>query len=115
VGRGRPLYHDRLDKDRLEARNGVLQYRLVRRLADQSPGGLNLTPNIIKSLHCEAIKGVYSCAGHYRTWGVKLGLSHKPPESRYVPGLVKDMCSKANGTTEWDPIQIAAYLLWRLN
>jgi Fic family protein len=115
VGRGRPLYLDRSDKDRLEARNGILQYRLVRRLAIQSRGVLNITPEIIKSLHREAIKGIYSCAGRYRTWGVKLGLSHKPPESRFVPGLVEQMCSTANETSEWDPVQVAAYLLWRVN
>ncbi len=115
VGRGRPLYRDRLDKDRLEARNGILQYRLVGRLADQSLGVLSVTPDIIKSLHREAIRGVYSCAGQYRTWGVRLGSSHKPPESRYVSGLVEEMCSRANRRTELDPIQVAAYLLWRLN
>jgi len=32
-----------------------------------------------------------------------------------VSGLVEEMCSRANGGTEWDPIQVAAYLLWRLN
>ena len=66
---------------------------------------LIVKPDIINSLHREAIKGVYSCAGQYRTWGVRLRSSHKPPESRYVPGLVEEMCSSANGNTEWDPIR----------
>ena len=115
VGQVRPLYRNRSHKDLLEARNGRLQYRLARRLARQSSGVLRLTPNLIKSFHRRAIKGIYSCAGEYRTWGVKLGLSHKPPESRYVPGLLEDMCSRANEAGDWDPIQVAAYLLWRVN
>jgi Fic family protein len=116
VGRGKPLYRDQAAKDLLEARNGRLQYVLIQNIADQLRGDLNLTPDIVKSLHFAAVRDIYSCAGQYRTWRVKIaGSTHKPPEPRYVPGLVEEMCGEANRNKDWDPIMVSAFLLWRVN
>ncbi len=116
MGRGRPLYESRAAKDLLEAKNGRLQYRLIERLASQMAGALRLTPAIVKSLHRAAIKNIYSCAGQYRTWAVRIrGSAHKPPESRFVAGLVDEMCREANSNEDWDAVKASAYMLWRLS
>jgi Fic family protein len=122
VVHGRPLYRDQAEKDRLEARNARLQYRRVLDLIAICRGGpkgpgneLRVTPEAIKDLHCVAIEGIYSCAGHFRSWRVRIISSrHKPPESDGLDGLVQDMCDQANAG-EWDPIQTAAFLLRKLN
>lgn len=81
-------------------------------------GDTTITPRIIRRFHQLAIRGIYSCAGHFRDWPVKLtGSPHQPPR-RDVEGLVESMCEIANekaASGEWDAIQVAAYLLWRLN
>jgi Fic family protein len=116
VGRGHALYTSEEEKVRLEARNGLLQYDEVMWLIDESGDTLKLTPEIIKQLHYFSIKDIYTFSGRYREWSVKIkGSPHKPPGSRYVPGLVEAMCDMANASTEWDPVRTAAYLLWRLN
>ena len=122
VEHGRPLYRDQAEKDRLEARNARLQYRRVLELVTASSGvatgserELRLTPETIRDLHRAAIQDVYSCAGQFRGWRVRIISSpHKPPDSDSIEGLVQDMCDKANAG-EWDAIQTAAFLLWKLN
>jgi Fic family protein len=124
VARGHPLFSNLAEKDQLEARNARLQFRRVLELVPHVRGEpkdsghlLRLTPEIIKDLHLSAIQGIYSCAGTFRTWRVGIKSSpHKPPDPEYVPGLVEDMCERANGVgDEWDAVQTAAYLLWRFN
>ena len=116
MARGHALYRDQSEKDALAARNGRLQYRRALQFIEQSHGSLQLTPTIVKALHRSAIKGIYSCAGQYRTWSVKIsGSSHKPPDSKNVPGLVEQMCETVNEATDWGPLKVAAYLLWRVN
>lgn len=79
-------------------------------------GALELTPAMVKSLHRAAIRNIYSCAGRYRTWAVQIrGSAHKPPESRFVPGLIDEMCREANSNEDWDAIKVSAYVLWRLS
>jgi Fic family protein len=124
VSQGEPLYADQAAKDRLEARNARLQFRRVLELIPDSRGEprergylLRLTPDIIKALHASALQDIYSCAGTFRNWRFSIISSpHQPPEPEFVPGLVEEMCEKANGDgDDWDAIQTAAYLLWRLN
>jgi Fic family protein len=43
------------------------------------------------------------------------GSAHKPPESRFVPGLIDEMCREANSHEDWDAVKVSTYLLWRLN
>jgi Fic family protein len=125
VGRGFPLFADQDEKDRLEARNARLQFRRILELVPCSRGEskdrghfLRLTPETIKALHLSLLQGVYSCAGTFRTWRVGIRSSpHSPPDDEFVPDLVEEMCERANGGTgdDWDPVQTAAYVLWRLN
>lgn len=113
---GPELYRTEEEKVELQARNVLLQYDEVIRLIDAANGTLVLTPEIIKRLHRLAIRDLYVCAGEYRDWPVKIKDSlHKPPAPRYVPGLVEAMCELVNTTPDWDAVQAAAYLLWRLN
>ncbi len=116
VAHGHKLYQDRSEKDALEARNGRLQYQQTIRFIEESYGSLKLTSEIVKALHYAAIRDIYSCAGQYRTWPVKIpGSSHKPPHFKYVPGLVDQMCDEVNQAADWSPLKTAAYLLWKVN
>jgi Fic family protein len=113
---GHPLFRDQAHKDALEARNGRIQYRRTIQFIERAHGTLKLTPKIIRVLHRNAIKGIYSCAGQYRDGHVKIpGSRHKPPDFRYVPGYVDDMCDQVNERTDWDAVETGAYLLWRVN
>ncbi len=117
-----PLFRNREEKNRLEARNAILQHRRISELiptarGDPEPPGskLRLTPEIVKDLHRVAIRDLYPCAGHFRTWPVKIsGSSHRPPEDRFIEGQVQDMCDRAN-EGGWNPVETAAFVLWKLN
>ena len=86
------------------------------RLIDRSDGELRLTRRKILRLHRFAIQDIYECAGRFRTWPVAIrGSLHRPPESRFVRGLVAEMSARANSDTEWSPTKTAAFLIWRLN
>lgn len=115
----RLLYRDQVEKDELEARNARLQFRRILELipiSSTAPKVLRLTPETITELHRAAMEGIYSCAGHFRDWGVHIiGSPHVPPEGRSVQGLVEDMCEKVNeNENEWDPVETAAFLLWKI-
>lgn len=113
---GACLYRDETEKRELEARNGLLQFDEVTKLIGKSTGTLNLTVHIVKRLHFCAIQDIYSCAGNFRKWDLEIkNSSHRPPQHRYVEGLVEEMCERANSSTSWSPVKTAAYLLWRLN
>jgi Fic family protein len=113
---GRSLYDDENEKIQKEARNGLLLFDEVIKLIDASGSELCLSPATVKRLHKLAIKDIYSCAGKFRKWPVKIGGSlHKPPEHKYIEGLVGDMCEQANANADWGAVKTAAYLLWRLN
>jgi Fic family protein len=76
---------------------------------------VRLTSETIKDLDRTAIQGIYSCAGQFRNWRVRIISSpHRPPESESLEGLVQDMFDRANAG-EWDAIYTAAFLLWKLN
>jgi hypothetical protein len=99
---GQPLYRDEIERVQLEARNGLLLFDGVMKLVDESGSDLDLTPKTVENLHRLAIRGIYSCAGKFRKWPVTIKESlHKPPEEKYVEGLVKEMCDQANTNTEW--------------
>jgi Fic family protein len=88
----------------------------VIRLIRRSDAQLRLTRRKILRLHRLAIQDIYTCAGRFRDWPVAIkGSKHRPPEHRYVRGLVAEMCATANRQTEWSPTKTAAFLLWRLN
>lgn len=104
------------DKVELSAANGVRQFREVVRLVERAAGNLALSPDLICRLHRLAVEGIEPGAGRYRTIPVAIrGSKHKPPGSGTVAGLVEDMCRRANEEADWEPVETAAYLLWRLN
>jgi Fic family protein len=123
VIRREPLYRDQAHKDKLEGRNARLLYRRVLELIPVSRGQgkddsheLRLTTEIIKDLHQYAIQDIYSCAGQFRTWRVRIaGSQHMPPDWIYVESSVDSMCNTVNEHSEWDPLHTTAFLLWRLN
>jgi hypothetical protein len=83
VGFGLQLFRDQAATDALEARNALRQFRQAKKLIDASGRSLKLTPDMIRSLHHVLISDIYSCAGQYRRWSVKIrGSSHKPPHHR---------------------------------
>ncbi len=113
---GHELYEDETQKVELQARNVGLQFDEVFRLIRRSDARLRLTRRKILRLHRLAIQDIYTCAGRFRDWPVVIkGSKHRPPEPRYVRGLVAEMCATANRQTEWSPSKTAAFLLWRLN
>jgi Fic family protein len=116
-----PLSADQARRGELEARNGRLLFRRALELIPASRGEpvgggyrLRLNPGIIKSLHRVAMRDLSPSAGTFRTLRVKVG-EHRPPEERYVSGLVDEMCERAYQESDWDPLKTSAYVLWRLN
>ena len=113
---GHELYEDEARKVELQARNAGLQFDEVFRFIRRSDARLRLTRRKILRLHRFAIQDIYTCAGRFRDWPVVIkGSKHRPPDHRYVRGLVAEMCATANRQTDWFPTKTAAFLLWRLN
>jgi Fic family protein len=76
---------------------------------------LRLKPQTIKDLHRCALLDIWSCAGQFRDWPVKIvGSPHQPPPGEHVQGLVEEMCNRAN-EGDWDSVYTAAFLLWKIN
>jgi Fic family protein len=114
---GHELYENEAQKDELEGRNVGLQFdEVVRLLLRSSNARLRLTRRKILRLHRFAIQDIYTCAGRFRDWPVAIrGSQHRPPEPRYVRGLVAEMCATVNREADWPPTKTAAFVLWRLN
>jgi Fic family protein len=113
---GHELLEDETQKVEWQGRNAGLQFDEMFRLILRSGGRLQLTRRKILRLHRLAIQDIYTCAGRFRNWSVVIkGSEHRPPESRYVKGIVAEMCATANRETDWSPCKTAAYLLWRVN
>ena len=105
------------EKDRaaIEARNALIQFDAVRRLARARLGKFFLTPQDICDLQGLAVQGVYADAGKLRQIAISISNSpHTPPAWQKVPKLVGKMCDYASGKHE-SPLHVPAYLMWRLN
>jgi Fic family protein len=101
-------------KTELEARNARLQFQEIVRITEKSGGDLKFNADILKRLHYVAMRDICSFAGKYREWPVKIiGSPHRPPDAKYVLGLVDEMCDHFNQRGE-DPLYGAAYLMWRI-
>jgi Fic family protein len=115
---GPELFKDANHKAELEARNGLLQFDEVKRLAEEAikAGGLRLRPSTIQALQRVAINGIYTCAGNWRTGPVTIaGTSHQPPDASLVAGLVEEMCDHVNANWHRSAIHLSAYAMWRVN
>jgi fido (protein-threonine AMPylation protein) len=116
---GPSLYANAAQKADLEARNGLLQYDEVIRLATEaiaSTTPFKLRPSMCQLLQRKAIHEIYTCAGNYRTGPVFIrGTNHQPPAPEEVPALVEELCDYVNGNLNRSAIHLAAYLMWRVN
>lgn len=62
------------------------------------------------------MRDLYRCAGQFRRKSVHItGSAHRPPAPKYVEDFIVQMCDEVLLHTEWEPLETAAYLLWRLN
>jgi len=108
------LYNDQDEKAALEARNGLLQFDEVLRLAG-TPNFL-LKPSVVQRLQRFAIQDIYTCAGNYRTAPVFIeGTSHQPPSAADIAEQVEAMCEYVQTYCERSALHLAAYAMWRVN
>lgn len=120
VAENAPLIHDQWLRAEAEARNGLLQFDLGRRMivdALEKDGRWRLRPSAILALHREALQGISSYAGLFRPAAVEIqGSGHKPVDAYRVPELVEELCDYVN--ENWQkatPVHLAAFVMWRLN
>lgn len=74
-----------------------------------------ISHHLIKALNFHAITCLHTNAGEYRPWLVKVG-DYDPPEHFRVPDLMDDFINTVNiNLATADPVELAAYVLWRLN
>jgi Fic family protein len=113
------LFKDKEEKARLEARNGLLQFDEVLRLADAAhqSGQFRLRPSVVQAMQRIAIKDIYTCAGNFRTGPVVIhGTSHQPPNPEDIPRLVEELCDYVNDNWQQStPVHLSAYVMWRVN
>lgn len=115
------LITDPEQKARREAENGVRQFNAameqVKSYIFQRGKPFRLTHALILDLNQKALDGIHPLAGTYRNSVVTIGHSnHVPPRHVEVPDHITQMCEYVNG--KWDEqgaIQLAAFVLWRLN
>ena len=78
-----------------------------------------LSQSLIKAFNFHAITCLHVNAGEYRPCKVYIGNSdHKPPDHYRVQALMDDFVNQVNayyGSSNFDPVYLAAYALWRLN
>lgn len=111
------LFTDAKQKADLEARNGLLQFDEVLRLAADSisSGKFSLTSQTVKDLQRLAIHDIYRCAGQFRTEKIEISnTAHKPPPPEDVPDLVEAMCEYASKSAK-SAVHVSSYLMWRQN
>jgi len=116
---GPALYADATQKAALEARNGLLQYDEVVRLAKEALGAgtpYKLRPSTLQLLQRKAIHEIYSCAGNYRTQPVYIrGTNHQPPPPEEVSAHTEDLCDYVNANWHRSAVHLASYLMWKVN
>ena len=103
-----------------EAQNALEQYDRVLDLIDEAVRDgrpFRLRPSAILTLHRVATEGILRLSGSYRNTKVEISKSrHQPPEPFRVPELVEQMCDTVmENWQEWSAVQLAAYVMWRLN
>lgn len=115
------LITDPDEKALREAENGVRQYlaarEMIRAAIADPEQKFQLKQSAILDLHQKALDGIHPLAGTYRNSPVYIDKSdHFPPRHAEVPDHVADMCAYVN--EHWEDhsaIQLAAYILWRMN
>lgn len=115
-----PLIQDSRERADLEARNSLQQFHAIRELVADRAGSFRISPRDICELQAIAVRGVFRCAGSYRSSDIEISNStHRPPTPSDLPHLVQEMCDYVNRLPghdqETQAIHIASYLIWRLN
>nr|WP_035832288.1 Fic family protein [Kaistia adipata] len=113
------LLLDPIKKAEAEARNGLRQYDLAIRMAQEAidRGQFKLRVSVVLSLQREALEGLSSYAGNFRPAGVEIeGSGHRPPEAHLVAELVEELCDYVNDNwADQTALHLASYVMWRLN
>lgn len=97
--------------------NGDRQFSFLQSLVDAAltSGQPFLSETILKALNFHAIACLHTSAGQFRPCEVTVG-QHMPPPYFQVPGLMENFTNLINRSWETsDPVELAAYILWRLN
>ena len=104
--------------DRLEARNAVLQYDEIRRLAKlgwTDPSSVAIDAAMVRHLHTFAVKDIFPFAGKFRDGPVGIdGTKHRPPSVDEVVGHVNDMVRYVAANWGAKPVHLCSYLLWEV-
>ena len=113
---GRALFATPAEQAALDATNAVHLFDEVRRLLRGTADDVSPTPDMIRRFHGILRRGVYSFVGEFRDWRVRIaGSAHVPPHGGdKIAGLVDSMCSDLRDGPDRDPIEAAAFVLWRL-
>ncbi|MFO1144743.1 MAG: Fic family protein [Amaricoccus sp.] len=101
-----------LETENRSRMHGFLRSAVAACLAADRP---MLTEGIVKALNFHAMACLQPDAGAYRSCPVTVG-AYRPPEPFRVPGLMRDLIDCVNRRWEAsDPIELAAFVLWRIN
>lgn len=111
-----PAFSDLESKIETEGRNAIRQFDFVLQQIEDWTTDCRVDARLICKLQEIAIAPNYRCAGHFRDGEVILqGSTHQPPPYQEVPQLVEEMCIHIEANWNSPPLNLAAYLLWRLN
>lgn len=103
----------------LEVQNLIRQYDFTRSIhqAALALGHIGLSEEQLRALNYHAIACLHRHAGEYRPHNVVITNSfHKPPPFEAVPELVEGLVGDLAGLwNRFDALNLAAFVLWRLN
>jgi Fic family protein len=108
---------DRALFDRIQEKNLIRQYDLLTNCIEigLSQGGRVFDKYMLWDLNHVAVANISQFGGRFREEPIYVG-SHKPPHFRDVPHLMNQFISTIHENWyEWEPTELAAYGLWRLN
>jgi Fic family protein len=107
------------DFDRLTARNVLLQFDEIRRLASKgwgNPNAVTIDVPTMFRLHTIACADIYNFGGQFRPGGMRIrGSEHIPPPANEVVQHVDQMVDYIANYQNATPIHLCAYILWRCN
>jgi Fic family protein len=114
------LISDETARAEREAKNGLLQFDLVRQAIEDGlakGAEFRMRPSLLQTLHRAALAGLSPYAGNWRPGDVEItGSKLKPVPAYLVAEQVEDMCDYVN--SNWNTksaLHLASYVMWRLN
>jgi Fic family protein len=105
-------------KAEAEAANGLRQYdyavKSVYEALERQPFKLRVSR--ILSFQREALQGISAFAGLTRPADIEIrGSKHEPPGAHLAQELLEELCDYVNEHWDAPAIDLAAYVMWRLN